>query len=729
MGGTLTATATVGTTRSVPLSSEGILGAGVTVVTAVTAAFSGGGGLSCEYTTTEANTARTNYPVPVRTSGAYVTLLGGGGAGAQGGAGGYPYSGSGGGGGAQVGRTFVPVSAMGPVYSVLVGAGAAAASGAGSASQFTSGAATLTAGGGGGGGMPTPAGAGGVATAAGVSGAVLNNGGAGGTGLNAVSAVGNPGTNVATGAGAGGGGGGCGGNAGGKGGNSATVTGAAGGAASGAGASPPGAASGNGGAGAGGGGGAGSASAAMGGGGTGGAYGGGGGGGGAYSTTGNSNSSTGGNGGAGSTFVEWQPLVPGQCNLYGVGTLAGVIAPLFDASNGGSNTGVNAASGAVVHTLGASANYLFMAVHVTGVTLTGVTANWSYNFTNYPMTRLAVVGDGGSTTSGTVVFGLANPPKAASGSSSGNVSGSFGGTASTWSIVSASYYGVLNIGAPITNNGTGTALASGPVAGQVPGTTWQVFGQVSGAAAQSYSQQSRSYTIAQTMGDAPNGAGVIFTATIASAAWSSVAIPFNFPYVSSAAPFSGNGSLSATVDTNPGMAYFAGSGTFTPPPWANHLDIVACGAGGGGEVCGFSGWGQGGYAGQWNGVTLNIGTDIAAGVALNVTVGGGGQGGPGGSAQADGSSGGNSSVSGTGWAGMTAGGGQGGMLTNNQTTGASPGNYAFNGATYPGGTGGTASASGATNGTAPGGGGAGSMNIPQSGGAGGNGAVWIRYYE
>ncbi|ATN88620.1 minor tail protein [Mycobacterium phage Demsculpinboyz] len=111
---------------------------------------------------TEENVNRTNAPVPVGTTGAWVRL---GGAGGGGGSGrrsnsGYRYGGGGGGGGAYI-DVWVPVELMGPTYSTTRGLGGAGGAksysgdgkdgSAGSASSFSSGSVSLTANGGQGG--------------------------------------------------------------------------------------------------------------------------------------------------------------------------------------------------------------------------------------------------------------------------------------------------------------------------------------------------------------------------------------------------------------------------------------------------------------------------------------------------------------------------------------------------------------------------------------------------
>ncbi|QGH77843.1 minor tail protein [Mycobacterium phage Kenuha5] len=168
----------------------------------------------------EENVNRTNAPVPVGTTGAWVTL---GGAGGGGGSGrrsnsGYRYGGGGGGGGAYVDRVWVPVELMGSTYSTtrgLGGPGGARASSSsdgrdgtpGGASTFSSGSVSLSAGGGQAGKKGTNSsgsgdgGSGGAAIISGVS-ATGYTGGNGGNGGSSPTS----GQSRSNGAGAGGGG-------------------------------------------------------------------------------------------------------------------------------------------------------------------------------------------------------------------------------------------------------------------------------------------------------------------------------------------------------------------------------------------------------------------------------------------------------------------------------------------------------------------------------------------
>lgn len=252
----------------------------------------------------EENVNRTNQPVPDGVAGCWVTL-GGGSGGGGGGQKNTPaaYGGGGGGGGAKIFRTWIPVSLLGPTYSVtrgtygLPGVGGTTGNGGtggnGGASTFTSGSVSMSAGGGAGGtggstSATVPGGAGGTASVSGTT-ATTAAGTAGGSGGSSASA----GVNNTAGGGAGGGGGGTssGSVSPGKGGDSIAAAGTAAAAANQAGANPA--------AGGGGGNSAGIAAGRNGGDGCG--AGGGGGGAGGTSFGGD-----GGDGGRGYTLIEWK---------------------------------------------------------------------------------------------------------------------------------------------------------------------------------------------------------------------------------------------------------------------------------------------------------------------------------------------------------------------------------------------------------------------------------------
>lgn len=157
-----------------------------------------------------------------------------------------------------------------------------------------------------------------------------------------------------------------------------------------------------------------------------------------------------------------------------------------------------------------------------------------------------------------------------------------------------------------------------------------------------------------------------------------------------------------------------GSYSYTVPSWAQTVDCIALGAGGGGSLgsAGFFGLGAGpgnqGGGGAFSTVTLTRGTTLPTGGSLNTTVG---------TAGAAGANGGASSVSATGMTTLTAAGGSSGGGTS------SPGTKVFNGNSYVGG---ATQAITAGSGNPPGGGGGpGATGGGSPGGPGADGAVWF----
>lgn len=176
-----------------------------------------------------------------------------------------------------------------------------------------------------------------------------------------------------------------------------------------------------------------------------------------------------------------------------------------------------------------------------------------------------------------------------------------------------------------------------------------------------------------------------------------------------------------------------GTYTYSIPPWANYIDSVLNGGGGGG--CGGNpafGWGgEGGYAGVWQGETLVRGIDFPSGATtLTITVGAGGAAGPSNNPGGVGGDSVRAAISG-GKAALTAtGGARGDEQGVDHYSGSSTGSFTFNGVTYVGGTGGVArAASPGTAATSPGagggGGGGGTWAIAWPGGAGARGGAWL----
>ena len=143
---------------------------------------------------------------------------------------------------------------------------------------------------------------------------------------------------------------------------------------------------------------------------------------------------------------------------------------------------------------------------------------------------------------------------------------------------------------------------------------------------------------------------------------------------------------------------FTSTRTYMPDSWANTIDIVGCGQGGGGQGETGGTVGRGGSPGVWGGKTLTVGTDIQAGTPITCTVQpppsnrGTSDPGSGGAYFGNGQNGAATVFTWTkpdGTTGtMTCAGGQGGGLGNNNNLtsyGQGPGNFTFNGYSYTGG--------------------------------------------
>jgi len=207
---------------------------------------------------------------------------------------------------------------------------------------------------------------------------------------------------------------------------------------------------------------------------------------------------------------------------------------------------------------------------------------------------------------------------------------------------------------------------------------------------------------------------------------------------SSNVPWFGVGILSGDAPPNffaPRTTQFSepGESTYLIPDWANFIDGVYIGGGGGG--CGGNvifGWGgEGGYAGAWEGETLVRGVDFPVDATeITVTVGAVGAAGPG---NTPGGAGGDTIRADIddGTASVTAAGGAAGNEQNVGHYGGDPaGNFTFNDVTYIGGTGGGAApfsngAAGTAPGAGGGGGAGGTWGVAWPGGIGARGGAWM----
>lgn len=175
-------------------------------------------------------------------------------------------------------------------------------------------------------------------------------------------------------------------------------------------------------------------------------------------------------------------------------------------------------------------------------------------------------------------------------------------------------------------------------------------------------------------------------------------------------------------DPLPVLINTVGTQTVPIPSWANFVDVIPLGAGGGGHQGGTWGVsGGGGFWGSWGDGTWQRGVDFTGAQSVTVTVGAGGSANSG-NGQASSASIPGHSVTGAGGLGnqnyAAAGSGSGG---------GSAGTHDYNGGHYQGG--GQQLTFGA-DGAAPGGGGAGGNYVSfQNGGKGAPGAVWLVFRQ
>jgi hypothetical protein len=174
---------------------------------------------------------------------------------------------------------------------------------------------------------------------------------------------------------------------------------------------------------------------------------------------------------------------------------------------------------------------------------------------------------------------------------------------------------------------------------------------------------------------------------------------------------------------------YTGAGTYVYqiPTWAQTVDAIPLGAGGGGHGSFFIS-SYGGSAGSWATQTYSRGSSTTGTIfgpalsTLNITVGAGGLAGAAGGG--NGGNGGPSQVSAPGLTTITAAGGTGGGgYIASGSSGAGVVTQSYDGQLYPGG---AAQNTGSTGGNAPGGGGSsGTAGLSAAGGAGADGAVWL----
>ena len=154
----------------------------------------------------------------------------------------------------------------------------------------------------------------------------------------------------------------------------------------------------------------------------------------------------------------------------------------------------------------------------------------------------------------------------------------------------------------------------------------------------------------------------------------------------------------------------------TVPDWADTVELVAVGAGGGGAGGGLFSTGDGGRAGSW----AHTSVQATAGATLTAQPGLGGSGGS--SNSSNGSAGGDAIVRVDGQEVLRASGGGPGTSTNGNQPGRAAGNHSAFGRTFTGG----GNASNGQSGNPPGGGGGPGAPL-NSGNPGGQGRVWWRF--
>jgi hypothetical protein len=176
------------------------------------------------------------------------------------------------------------------------------------------------------------------------------------------------------------------------------------------------------------------------------------------------------------------------------------------------------------------------------------------------------------------------------------------------------------------------------------------------------------------------------------------------------------------------------------PSGAKHVDLIVCGAGGGGSNGTLVlGNGKGGSAGKWNSTRVSIGIHVGAGSLIQFSVGNPGAGG--GALNTPGRGGSTAAYYEriplptsdiTTYDQVTVTGDGGKPLDAPGVEGVASGNFIFNGFTYPGGAGGGNPGTGPGKpGTAPGGGGGGGggqQAVTQLGAAGGGGIAYARVF-
>jgi hypothetical protein len=359
-------------------------------------------------------------------------------------------------------------------------------------------------------------------------------------------------------------------------------------------------------------------------------------------------------------------------------------------------------------------------------------------------------------------YGLIDPP-----TGSQTMSVTYTGGNNVVTVMSASYAGVSNFGTQVTASGEGTH-AFQTIASSVGQTLVNMIGDTATSTALiEYSQNVRENltgnaggfdTYTSALGDAAGSSSPItFSANVQGTGtiqWGSITVPLNgvvppapallpAPAPVTMVPYLELAGSAGQTQYAPDLYTFDSPGTtyFTPPSWANFIDVIVCSDGGAGETGGPLEGGAGGAPGSFFGFTITP-AQFVDGV-WTIFVGGGGA--PNFSTPAGGGGNGQGcSVAIPGYAppgGSVPGsplliagglGGPQGGISGSQLggPGGTPSNFLFNGQEYVGG--GVAGSS-QQPGLIPGGGGAGGAGEFVGrfiyGGPGAPGTIWILCYQ
>jgi hypothetical protein len=453
---------------------------------------------------------------------------------------------------------------------------------------------------------------------------------------------------------------------------------------------------------------------------------------------------------------HWLPPNP---NVYpqGMAMIRSAVAPILDEIGTGIAAGGSTAM-TVTRNLPFSGNdnYALCMAHVSTGQSSGAT--FSATCGGQTMTQLAAYNYTGNFW--LVAFGLyigpTSPLRGTTTAQAVSLSISAGTDATAMEVYALASTGA-GTGTAATTSGSGTAASHTVTTGTSTDIVFQAFGSSlnqTGAAFSAYNQTQdynaalgSNVNYASAFGHAAGSVSVGFTATLSSSStWGSLAIPVHglvpLPPTSITTPVYSNNVAWIGLGGSAGQSSFTpttdqyttpGDYVWTIPTWANYVDRVVLGAGGGGS-CGDGGGGRvgnGGAAGSFAADTLTVANLPAGTTTLNVHVGTHGSGGTGTidyNTNGPGTAGTASTCTHTGVATLTGAGGAGGSGFGN-STGHGPGADTFNGQQYFGGTDVTTEKTGSPPGGGGGGGKGGVFGNYDFGANGADGSVWLRAYQ